>query len=526
MNKRMYHFFLIITLIQLAFTNDIEATIIQILHTNDNHSYLDSAPHYEKIGGVARLKGLIDFYKKQMSKEGKRTLVMDAGDFTEGNMYYMAENGKKVFKIHNQIGYDVVTLGNHDYLMGANDLDKILGEIDLNFTLLAANIEINGPFNFLKNKIQKYKEFKIEDIKIAILGLTTNELVYKWRFDGGKITSPYKKAREYEDILKQRQNDFIIALTHVGLKRDIKLAQKSKNIDLIIGGHSHTSLFSPIIVKNINKVAVPIVQAGMYTQYLGRLILDLKKGSRLKIISYELIPVSNEDIDIKMKSLVEEADQELNQEYGKEWLNEKIGFSDLVPGDINGMRKWAYFITDSMKEKTETEIAIHTPYMNGENYPVGNISRRDLFNSIPRVLDLSEKYGWTIYTTKIRGIWLKLVFKILERFGKPLIFSGISLEKTENILDKKQTRLLINGEPINPFRYYSVAFTEGVIRGVLGISSHSSSIFRNPKDSKLLIWTTLEEKIKTKSPNLNLNFLTGSNNYFFEPNKGMDLIIN
>ena len=114
-----------------------EAKLFQILHTNDTHSFLDNSTHAKNRGGVARLKSLIDFYKDKMRSEGVSTLTLDAGDFTEGNVYYLAEGGKKSFNIHNNIGYDVVTIGNHDYLMGAKDLDNILGEVDLNFSFLA-----------------------------------------------------------------------------------------------------------------------------------------------------------------------------------------------------------------------------------------------------------------------------------------------------------------------------------------------------------------------------------------------------
>src|SRR5437867_1095853 len=79
-----------------------EARLIQILHTNDTHSFLDSTQHNNNLGGSARLKSLIDFYKNKAADEGVKTLVMDAGDFTEGNIYYMADQGRKVFQVHNE----------------------------------------------------------------------------------------------------------------------------------------------------------------------------------------------------------------------------------------------------------------------------------------------------------------------------------------------------------------------------------------------------------------------------------------
>lgn len=488
-----------------------QAKLIQILHTNDTHSFLESATHDGSIGGAARLKSLIDYYKDKMSEAGMKTLVMDAGDFSEGNLFYMADKGRKVFDIHNEMGYDVGALGNHDYLMGTHDLDKILGEMDLKFSLIAANITINNDLKNIRAKIKPFKEFEIDGIKIAVLGLTTNEMFYTWRFQGGTITSPFEAAKKYETILKKRKNDFVIALTHIGVSNDIRLAERSRSIDLIVGGHSHTALFKPTYAINKLKQQIPIVQAGMHTEYLGRLIVDLEVGKPLKIVSYELIPVMYEAADFKITSLVEEANNDLNNAYGKDWLDKEVGTSALEAKDKEGSRKWAYFITDAIKEKAQADVAIHTPYMNGENFPIGSVSRRDLFNSIPRVLDLTEKYGWTIYTAKIRGIWLRVLFETLTHFGQPLSFSGITVDY------KKQ--IFIKGKVIDPSKFYTVAFTEGVIRGAAGVSQYTKILIRYPQNTKFLIWNTLEERIVQSGGRINLNKINEEEHLLFMPEK-------
>jgi 5'-nucleotidase/UDP-sugar diphosphatase len=476
------------------------ATIVQILHTNDTHSYLDNSTHSTTKGGAARLKTLIDLYKNKMKEEGVQTITVDAGDFLEGNIYFMAENGKKSFEVHNEMGYDIGILGNHDYQMGSDDLNKILGDIDLKFSLLVANLNPAHKFKNIQEKVKPYKEIEIDGIKIAFLGLTTDEILYKWRLFSGAIISPIATAQVYEDILRNRKNDFIIALTHIGVMKDIKLAEATSKVDLIIGGHSHTALFEPTYGVNRNQKRIPIVQAGQHTEFLGRLVLDLQKGKPLKIVSYELIPVEIEasELNANIKTMVEQADQDLEVQYGKDWLNEKIGKSDLKVDDKLGTRKWAYYICDTMREKTGADIAIHSPDMNGANFPVGDITRRSILNSIPRVFELSQKFGWEIYTTKIKGSWLRLTLDALSYIGEPIVFSGIKMEYERGPFGFKIRHVTVNGKNINPFKTYTVAFTEGIVRGAEGIDPRTVTILRNPKNTGYKIWATLEDRISNK----------------------------
>lgn len=476
-----------------------EAKLLQILHTNDTHSYLDNSTHSTTQGGAARLKSLIDSYKTKMKEQGVETLVLDAGDFLEGNIYFMAEGGRKSFEVHNEMGYDFGTLGNHDYQMGAVELDKILGEMDLKFNLLVANLAADNKYKNIKNKVKPYKEITVDGFKLAIMGLTTDEILYKWTLTKGAISDPIETAQKVEQKLVDRGNDYIIALTHIGIMKDIKLAEKTKYIDLIVGGHSHSALFEPSFVINKQKNVVGIVQAGQHTEFLGRVVVDMVKGKPLKIVSYELVPVKPAVEDQEMKQRVEIADSDLDASYGKEWLTEKVGYSDLKVGDESGARKWAFFITDALKEKTGADIAIHTPEMNGDNYPVGNITRRVILNSIPRVFDVSQKFGWDIYTTRIKGAWLRMLFQALSFVGEPLTLSGVSMEYERTSLGFKIRQVRINGEKVNPLKTYTVAFTEGIVKGASGIDPRTVAILKNPKNTNFKIWATLEEKIRNST---------------------------
>jgi 5'-nucleotidase/UDP-sugar diphosphatase len=500
-----------------AYISNAEARLIQILHTNDTHSFLDGATHTSKVGGTARLKSLVDYYKGEGQKSGMKSLVLDGGDFLEGNIYYMADQGMKSFEAHNNVGYNMVALGNHDYMMGAAEMDKMLGKLNLNFSFLAANVHVGPQFPNLRDKLQPYKEITIDGIKIAVLGLTTADFLYSWRMEDSKITDPFKAAEDYEEILKKRNNDFIIALTHIGVKKDQKLAKKTSYIDLIVGGHSHTALYKELYETNKKNIPVPIVQAGKHTEYLGRLVVDLVKGQPLKVISYELVPVTIDKEDTQVKNIIEDANINLADTYGEDWLKEKIGYSDLKPKDPSGSRKWAYYIADALREKAGTDMAIHAPPMNGENYPVGEITRRTILNSIPRVFELNDPAGWSIYTAKIKGIWLKLVFETLASFGEPLAYSGIEMKFMKTPFGIKIGRAYINGKKINPFKVYTVAFTEGIIRGAVEISAKTKILLRHPEKTEDRIWQTLQERVIRDGEILNTKEISESNRTFYYP---------
>jgi len=491
LKKTLFKTFLLSLLINQAAS----AKLYQILHTNDTHAYLDGTTHDRSKGGAARLKSLMDYYKEKMKLEGVETISLDAGDFSEGNIYYMADRARKSFEVNHLMNYTAAVIGNHDYLMGPKDLDQLLSEMDSNYFLLGTNLEIPKHYKHLKERLLPYKELEIDGLKIGILGATAADIFFSWRFEDVKITSPKKSLLKYEEILKKRGNDFIFTTSHIGTYNDKRVAKASKYIDFMVSGHSHDTLFEPVMVKNKLKREIPIVQTGQHTKYLGRAIVDLEKGKPLKLVSYELVPVKYEGQDETLKRVVAEADRDLDDLYGKDWLYKEIGFSDLKLGDKKGPKKWAYFITDVLREKSNADIAIHTPPMNGDEYPIGAIDRRDIINSMPRVFDIDDKEGWYIYTTEIRGAWLKFVFEALSLFGQPLTFSGINVEYEKTPLGFKVRRLTVNGKKLNPMKLYKVAFTEGIVRGAQGVSPYTMTLLRNPQKTEHRIWKSIEDKL-------------------------------
>ena len=478
----------------------INAKKFQILHTNDIHAHLDHADHMEGRGGYARLKTLIDEQKDLAESRGITNLTMDAGNFLEGHIYYLADKGRKVFELHDKIGYDVVTIGNHDYLMGTNDLDSILGDVQPKFDFLGANLFTADKYKNIQKYLKPYTEFEFDGVKVGVVGITTNDILYKWRINDGGISDEFKSCKKYSKELRDRGNDIVIALTHLGFNKDKKLAKKCPELDLIVGGHSHTVLDKVFYQKSKKGKLIPIVQAGNHARWLGKVIFDYNEVTKkIEIENYKLLPVLAEE-DPEILDFIAEANIDLEDEYGQEWLDEIVGQSELKSRFEGGNKHiWGHFITDAMREQVDADFSIHVEPMSGLNYPVEKlVTRRDLYNGNPRTFEFGNKFGYNVYTAKVRGGFIKLLFKIVMRTGLPLYVSGINFDvKKYSKNGKIIKKLRFKGKRINPFKYYKISFSEGIVRGAYEITKLTKLILKGGKDTRISMWETLENKLKS-----------------------------
>jgi len=257
---------------------------ITILHTNDTHSRIDPFPagsKYEGLGGMAKRAHLV----KQIRNDNEHVLLLDAGDIFQGTPYFNLYGGELEFKLMSEIGYDATTLGNHDFDAGLDGLIKQLPFA--NFPFLNVNYSFdNTP---LEGLISPYKVFQKGEIKIGVtgVGVELDGLVPDKLFGEVRYQNPIKILNRTAEILKNDLNcDLIICLSHLGYKysskkvSDIILAENSENVDIIIGGHTHTFLDKPMVVNNLKSEPVVINQVGWAGINLGRLDITLKKNAR------------------------------------------------------------------------------------------------------------------------------------------------------------------------------------------------------------------------------------------------------
>ena len=270
---------------------------ITILHTNDVHSHIEpfSKDHSEfpNKGGFERRATLIS----EIRRQNPNTLLFDAGDIFQGTPYFNFYGGEIEFKLMSMLGYDAVTIGNHDFDNGIDGLDKQLP--NAKFDIISSNYDFKNTI--LESKVSDYKIYNKSGIKIGVfgLGIELEGLVSKDLYKETKYLDPIDIANDTAKKLKETKNcDLVICLSHLGYKyekfpnkvSDLNLAKSTKNIDLIIGGHTHTFMNKPVVVKNNVGNDVLINQVGCFGLYLGRIDFSFDSNNN-KIFNSNLLMI-------------------------------------------------------------------------------------------------------------------------------------------------------------------------------------------------------------------------------------------
>lgn len=251
---------------------------ITILHTNDVHSHIDpfgpGAGRNANMGGVAKRATLIE----SIRNENPNTLLLDAGDIFQGTPYFNYYGGELEFKLMSKLKYDAATIGNHDF---DNAIEGLYAQLPhAKFEFISANYDFSNTI--MNTHVKPYTTFKKDGIKIGVfgIGIELEGLVDPAMYKETKYLDPVEMSQEMTRILKVEEHcDLIICLSHLGYSyrsnsnkiSDLRLASLTKDIDLIIGGHTHTFLAKPTIVKNLEGENMLVNQVGCYGINLGRI---------------------------------------------------------------------------------------------------------------------------------------------------------------------------------------------------------------------------------------------------------------
>ncbi len=257
---------------------------IVILHTNDTHSRIEPLPKESGnrnagLGGILRREALFNQYRQ---KE-ENLLIFDSGDFSQGTPYYNLYKGEVEVKFMSKLGYDAVTIGNHEFDYGLENMARLFQEA--NFSVVCANYDFSKTL--LKDLVTPYVVLERGGVKIGVFGLgaALEGLVQAKNYVGVDYLDPIKTANRVVKQLKEQEKcDLVICLSHLGLYASSKypvsdevLARETKDIDLILGGHSHTFMKEPKVYLNSEGGNVIISQTGKSGFYVGKIELYLEK---------------------------------------------------------------------------------------------------------------------------------------------------------------------------------------------------------------------------------------------------------
>lgn len=253
----------------LGFSQD-----LVILHVNDTHSHeepLRDGGEQGGMGGVIERAAYVDSVRTAVGK--KNVLLLHAGDYSQGTSYFTELGGDIEIDLINAMKYDVVTLGNHEFDNGIDELARRLG--NLKCPVVCANYDFSELV--LGKYVKPYAIVRKGGMKIGVIGLLTDvtRVVQRSIADKMKRFDDIEVANKWADYLKNEEHcDMVIALTHIGFDsvgmNDPALVAGTRNIDLVVGGHSHTFLTDAEYRNNLDGRPVPIVQDGCWGLFVGQ----------------------------------------------------------------------------------------------------------------------------------------------------------------------------------------------------------------------------------------------------------------
>ena len=393
--------------ILLGFSNSAFAEFkLTILHLNDLHSRIESINKYDStcdaegeaegecFGGIARIKSKIDERKAALEAAGQNVLVLDAGDQFQGSLFYTTYKGEAAVEFLNDMSLDAMAVGNHEFDDGPKVLEKFIEQA--NFPIISGNIDVSNDQN-LYGKIRGTLVVEKAGERIGLVSVVAE--------DTSETSSPGDSIRfiQSEDYLKGVVEAFesaginkIIALTHVGLSRDMEIALNVAGIDVIVGGHSHTLLSNtqeraegsyPKLIPNPEGNLVPIVQAYAYGKYLGEIEIEFDNQGQVVSAVGEPILLDNSVIPdqnyiARVKELAEPIEELKNSVIGST--------TDVIDGDRTSCRagecQMGNLVADAMLDQVKDQ-GVQVAIQNGgglrASIDAGEITMGEVLTVLP-----------------------------------------------------------------------------------------------------------------------------------------------
>lgn len=414
-----------------------------ILHTNDTHSQIDPVAE-DGLGGIARRKVVIDSVRNAQDN----VILVDAGDIVQGTIFFNLYKGEVEEKLMNALGYDIRITGNHEFDNGMQTMADNLSTSEA--TLICSNYDTRQTP--LKESFKKwtYKEINGKKIAFMPVNLQPKGMISKRNTEGLEYIDAFEAANNLAWYLKHIENmDYVVAVTHIGYNPDKMLVESSKDIDLLIGGHSHT-LVRPdeetLFVKNAEGKEILIAQVGKSGKYVGEITIDLDDLGKKP--EYEIIRIDSR-LDNRVDPTVEEivlpyrakADS-LNSKY---IAKTAFALKKESPEALN-------FVADFIEYRgrqlaSEIDLAIINKGGIRNSLPKGKVSEGQLISMLP--------FFNQVQVIEVSGKNLATAFETMAAADG----NGVSanVEAVYDADSHQCLEVLIDGKPINPEGTYRVA---------------------------------------------------------------------
>lgn len=439
----------------------LDAENLVIMHTNDVHGNV--VPEKVKtLGGVVRRKVVID----SIRNAEKHTLLVDAGDDVQGFLYFTLYKGEVEYGAMNKLDYDIAIPGNHEFDNGMQALADNYRR--LKAEKLCANYDVKGTP--LEGLIKEYTIKKIGGKKIAFIGVGCQPkgMISPENIEGVTYSNAMTVADSIAGLLKsQHKADYAVVVSHIGYKSDRAelpsdslLAVGSSNVDLIIGGHSHTRIdpsdphHPTYLLKNKKGRTVLVAQTGRWGERLGKITIDL--DDLQKVPDYELIP-----IDSRYDSRGDKKLEDWFKPYTKgveELKGIIIGQSagEYANGEMNPLSNWVADVTREIGQKlTDRHVDLAIVNKGGIRQPMpkGDVSMGLILSMLP--------FANSVDVLEIDGKSLLEGLDVMAGRGG----DAVSAEVSAGMRDGHLTQATVSGKPIDPDKKYVIATIDYLVEG-------------------------------------------------------------
>ncbi|SFC64360.1 2',3'-cyclic-nucleotide 2'-phosphodiesterase/5'-or 3'-nucleotidase, 5'-nucleotidase family [Alkalibacterium subtropicum] len=439
----------------LAMVEDFSVTLF---HTNDMHASIDDF-------------GKISYFLNEYRDTVDHSLYLDAGDIFSGNPVVDLLDGIPMIELLNKMELDLMTIGNHEFDYGQQVFQDRRNESDFNW--ISANTEVVDP-SIPITQPDPYQIFEMGDKKIGVIGLTqAPPATSPTGIVGLGFENYMETIEEYKSL--RDDVDILVALNHVGIAADRQIAEVYDHFDVIIGGHSHTTLTEPEIVNG-----TPIASSGSSAENIG--ILNLTLDSETGEVSVEgslqaVDELPDENVNPEVQSIIDQYNAE-----SEELLGEVLGQTETgLSRDDRWLKDVALgnMITDALRNFANTDIAITNNGGIRAGIEPGDITARDIFTVDP--------FGNAVTILEMTGQELQEIIaysyhRSLDSYGPQIDLqtSGLNyIIYTDEEGLYADADLFVDGEPIDMDATYSIATNNFIVSGGDGYDFSDAAIIQS-----------------------------------------------